>query len=36
MPEFALAQILSWADAFHERTGQWPKVKHGRIAGSLG
>jgi hypothetical protein len=29
-------QILAWADAHHERTGKWPRVASGRIAGSLG
>jgi len=29
-------QILSWADAFHERTGQWPNVKSGSITGANG
>lgn len=29
--ELTVAQILGWADAYHERTGQWPGVKSGRV-----
>jgi hypothetical protein len=37
-PELAESQILAWADAFHERSGKWPKqdTLPQRIAGSLG
>ncbi len=28
LPPFSEEQILSWADAFHEETGEWPKMKH--------
>ena len=31
---FSEKQILSWADAFHARTGQWPQVRSGPIAES--
>ena len=24
-------QVLKWADAFHHRTGQWPKLRSGRV-----
>jgi hypothetical protein len=27
------AQILTWADTFHERTGRWPNANSGTIAG---
>jgi hypothetical protein len=30
------AQILAWADAWHERTGQWPTTRSGRIPDSDG
>src|SRR5437867_792554 len=29
--ELTLRQILSWADAFHERAGEWPGRKAGPI-----
>lgn len=28
-------QLLQWSDAFHARTGRWPKKDDGRIAGTL-
>ncbi len=31
-----MAQILAWADAHHERTGQWPIKRSGYIVGTLG
>jgi hypothetical protein len=30
-PNLAIAQILAWADAFHERTGGWPQTQSGPI-----
>src|SRR5262249_16300823 len=36
LPELSVAQILAWADDFHQRTGRWPKKWSGWIAGSLG
>ena len=30
-PDLSLAQILVWADAFHARTGRWPKPGSGSI-----
>lgn len=30
-PPLAVAQILAWADAFHQRRGRWPIAKDGRI-----
>src|SRR4029453_3331360 len=35
-PPLSIAQILAWADEYHERTGSWPKKNTGRIAGTLG
>src|SRR5881296_1573958 len=37
-PELTVGQILAWADAFHERTGLWPKGRRipKYIVGSLG
>ncbi len=28
LPPLTVNQVLAWADAFHERTGEWPKQKH--------
>jgi hypothetical protein len=28
LPPLSVEQVLAWADAFHERTGEWPKQKH--------
>jgi hypothetical protein len=28
LPPLPVEQVLAWADAFHERTGEWPKQKH--------
>jgi len=38
LPLLTVPQILAWADAFHARTGEWPKQKHWReeIPGSNG
>ncbi|MGO8749938.1 MAG: hypothetical protein ACLQNE_28670 [Thermoguttaceae bacterium] len=30
-PTLTIAQVLAWADAFHERTGRWPDVRSGPI-----
>jgi hypothetical protein len=35
-PQFSIAQILAWADDFHQRVGSWPLPRSGRIVGSLG
>ncbi|HEV3383255.1 MAG TPA: hypothetical protein VG097_00500 [Gemmata sp.] len=32
LPHLRIAQILRWADAHHERTGEWPKLHSGPIA----
>lgn len=31
-PDFTVDQILTWADAFHATTGDWPKYQDGAIA----
>jgi hypothetical protein len=36
LPPFMEEQILSWADAHHARTGQWPNRNSGPIAGGAG
>jgi hypothetical protein len=38
LPPLSADRVLAWADAFHARTGEWPKQKHGRevIPGSGG
>lgn len=28
LPPLSLDQVLAWADAHHERTGEWPKQRH--------
>ena len=28
LPPLSVEQVLAWADAFHKRTGEWPKQKH--------
>lgn len=28
LPPLSVQQVLSWADAFHEQTGEWPKHRH--------
>lgn len=36
IPTLTVKQILSWADAHRERTGDWPRAKSGCIPGSEG
>jgi hypothetical protein len=31
LPRLTTAQILKWADAHHERTGEWPNVTSGKV-----
>src|SRR5580765_3813227 len=33
LPPFTIKQILVWADEHHKRTGQWPSLVSGIIAG---
>lgn len=35
LPPFTVKQILAWADAFHRRTGQWPKANSGPVAAGV-
>lgn len=35
-PRLTIDEILRWADAHHERTGQWPRNRSGSIPGSNG
>ncbi len=35
-PAFSLTGILAWADAFHQRTGRWPKRHSGPVSESPG
>ena len=34
-PVLYISQILEWSDAFHSKTGRWPKRDDGPIGGSL-
>jgi hypothetical protein len=36
LPALTVEQILRWADAHLERTGDWPRTRAGAIAGALG
>lgn len=36
LPQFTEKQILIWIDAFHERTGKWPKASSGLIRDGWG
>jgi|SRR5262245_4112932 len=38
LPSLTVRQVLAWADAWHERTGHWPRLKESReeIRGSGG
>lgn len=33
-PQLTVKQILAWADAYHERTGNWPTINSGAVAPS--
>src|SRR5205823_5580095 len=35
LPQLTHEQILAWADAFHQRTGHWPRSDSGPIPGTL-
>ena len=35
-PKLTVRQILTWADAYHARTGKWPKYESGPVDGSSG
>jgi len=32
----SIKQVLAWADAFHDRTGEWPTIESGRVAEAPG
>ena len=32
LPRLTLEQILAWADAYHAKTGRWPRGRSGRVA----
>ena len=36
LPKYTHKQILAWADAHHQRTGDWPKVRSGPIVDAPG
>ncbi len=36
LPPLSVEQILEWADAFHDRAGEWPTLRSGPIAGRPG
>jgi hypothetical protein len=36
LPNLTAQQILEWADAYHKKTGKWPKQKSGDVAGASG
>jgi hypothetical protein len=35
LPELSIAQILAWADAFHQAHGEWPTEASGPVEGAL-
>jgi hypothetical protein len=34
LPNLTVTQILLWADAHHQRTGHWPTIESGAVAGA--
>jgi len=36
LPELTIKQILKWADAHHQKFGQWPKEESGDVLGTTG
>jgi hypothetical protein len=36
LPSLSTEQVLAWADAWHERTGDWPGIESGPIPGASG
>ena len=36
LPPLTIEQILKWADAHHQKTGEWPKKKSGEVLGAPG
>ena len=35
-PSLTIAQILAWADVYHRRTGEWPRIKSGPVCEAAG
>lgn len=35
-PDLSIRKILRWADAHHQKTSKWPKLKSGVVLGALG
>jgi hypothetical protein len=36
LPRLTLDQVLAWSDAYHAKTGRWPRARSGRVAGAPG
>jgi superfamily II DNA or RNA helicase len=36
LPDLTISQILRWADAHHQKTGQWPRQQSGGVLGAPG
>ena len=36
MPRLTVEQVLAWADAYHAKTGRWPRAQSGRVADAPG
>jgi hypothetical protein len=34
LPDLTIKQILQWADAHNQKTGEWPKLKSGQVLGA--
>ena len=35
-PKLTIKQIMKWADAHHQKFGQWPKEEYGDVLGAAG
>jgi hypothetical protein len=36
LPRLTIEQVLAWADAYHARTGRWPRAQSGRVGDAPG
>ncbi len=36
LPKLTIRKILSWMDAYHNRTGRWPNAQSGPVEGAVG